>query len=201
MCQVMDFYTKSDIRSSFHRIEELLASGIFEPPNSGNPLVRSALTELLILIRDLMAKAKILAAPVDFTDDVNVTKQVKNISDAVKFVRDAICHVDSENRNHEECNARLSYNIAYGKCNLAKIRRRRNQVRLRRRCLFLLREPEALPPASHTQSLRGSEGEIVAISGAGITRRSTGRQLRCASLPPVTTGVRFDNSKEETWQM
>ena len=68
-----------------------------------------------------MAKAKILAVPVDFTDDVSVTKHVKNISDAVKFVRDAICHVDSENRNHEECNARLSYNIAYGKCNLAKI--------------------------------------------------------------------------------
>ncbi|HSF08397.1 MAG TPA: hypothetical protein VLA60_03225, partial [Nitrospirales bacterium] len=46
---------------------------------------------------------------------------VKNISDAVKFVRDAICHVDSDNRNYEECNARLSYNIAYGKSNLAKI--------------------------------------------------------------------------------
>lgn len=98
-----------------------MASGIFEPANSGNLLIRSALTELLILVRDLMAKAKILAVPVDFTDDVNVTKQVKDISDAVKIVRDAICHVDSDNRNHEECNARLSYNIVYGKCNLAKI--------------------------------------------------------------------------------
>jgi len=117
----MDFYTKSDIESSFRRIDELLVCGIFEPHNSRNHLVRSALTELLILVRDLMAKAKIFAEPVEFSDDVNVTKQVKNVSDAVKFVRDAICHVDSENRNHEECNARLSYNIAYGKCNLAKI--------------------------------------------------------------------------------
>ena len=117
----MDIYTKSDIKSSFHRIEELLASGIFEQQNSSNPLVRSALTELLILVRDLMAKAKIFAEPIDFSDDVNLTASVKSVSDAIKFVRDAICHVDSENRNHEECNARLSYNIAYGKCNLAKI--------------------------------------------------------------------------------
>jgi len=117
----MDFYTKSDIESSFRRIDELLMCGIFEPNNSGSPLVRSAITELLILVRDLMAKAKIFAEPVEFSDDVNVTDRVKNVSDAIKFVRDAICHVDSENRNHEECNARLSCNIVYGRCNMLKI--------------------------------------------------------------------------------
>jgi hypothetical protein len=117
----MDIYTKSDIESSFRRIEELLACGIFEPQNSRNPLVRSALTELLILVRDLMAKAKIYAESIEFSDDVNVTEKVQNVSDAIKYVRDAICHVDSENRNYDECNARLIYNIAYGKRNLAKI--------------------------------------------------------------------------------
>ena len=117
----MDFYTKSDIESSFRRIEELLASGIFEPQKRRCPLVRSALTELLILVRDLMAKARIFAEPIEFTDDVNVTEKVGNVSEAIKFIRDAICHVDSENRNHDECNARLSYNIAYGKLKLAKI--------------------------------------------------------------------------------
>lgn len=117
----MDFYTKSDIQSSIHRVDELLSCGIFDQENAHNPLVQSALTELLILVRDLVAKSKIYAEPVEFIDDVNVTEKVENVSDAIKFVRDAICHVDSDNRNHDECNARLSYNIAYGKCNLAKI--------------------------------------------------------------------------------
>ncbi len=116
----MDSRTKSDIKSSFRRVDELMACGIFEPCSSGGPLVRSALTELLILVRDLMQKAKIFSKPIEFSDDVNITEKVKNVSDAIKFVRDAICHVDSENHNHEECNARLSYTIAYGKCNLGK---------------------------------------------------------------------------------
>lgn len=117
----MDFYTKSDIQSSIRRVDGLLSCGIFDQENAQDPLVQSALTELLILVRDLMAKSRIYAEPIEFTDDVNVTEKVKNVSDAIKFVRDAICHVDSDNRNHDECSARLSYNIAYGQCNLAKI--------------------------------------------------------------------------------
>ena len=103
------------------RIEELLGCGIFAPENSQNPLVRSALAELLILVRDLLAKAKLYAEPVTFADDINISANVNNVSDAIKFIRDAICHIDSNNRNHEECDARLSYNIAYGKRNLMKI--------------------------------------------------------------------------------
>jgi len=117
----MDFYTKSDIENSFRRVDELLGCGIFDLVQSKNPLMRSALTEILILVRDLMEKSKIYATPVEFVDDVNITDKVQNVSEAIKFVRDAICHVDSENRNHDECKARLSYNVAYGKCNLAKI--------------------------------------------------------------------------------
>ena len=115
---------KSDIEGSFHRIDELLGCGIFDPSRDRDrdPLVRSALTELLILIRDLMAKAKIYAEPIDFTDDINITDKVQNVSCAIIFVRDAVCHVDSENHNHDECDARLSYNIAYGKHTLMKFR-------------------------------------------------------------------------------
>ena len=117
----MDFYTKSDIGISIRRVDELLECGIFAPENSQNLLVRSALAELLILVRDLLAKAKIYAKPVTFSDDVTVSDKVGNVSDAIKFIRDAICHIDSDNHKHEECNARLSYNIAYGKYNLMKI--------------------------------------------------------------------------------
>lgn len=111
----MDFYTKSDIDSSFHRIDELLGCGIFDPNRNDDPLVRSALTELLILVRDLMAKAEIYAEPINFTDDINIKDNVQDVSGAIKFVRDAVCHVDSEKHNHDMCNARLKFNIAWGK--------------------------------------------------------------------------------------
>lgn len=117
----MDFYTKVDIETSLRRVDELLKCGIFLPENSQNPLVRSALTELLILVRDLMAKAHLYAEPVTFTDDVVITDKVKDVSGAIKFVRDAICHIDSVNHKHDMFNARLSYNIMYGQCNMVKI--------------------------------------------------------------------------------
>lgn len=116
----MDFMTKSDIESSFSRIETLLACGIFSSQNSQNPLVQSALAELLIRVRDLMAKSKKYANPIEFQDDIHVTEKVKNVSDAIKFIRDAICHIDSDNHNHDQCSARMSYNIVYGKGNLMK---------------------------------------------------------------------------------
>jgi len=117
----MDFQTKSDIQQSFSRIEKLFNCGIFNQENSDNPLVQSALTELLIRLRDLMAKSKYYASDITFQDDINQSNKIIHVSDAIKFIRDAICHIDSNNHNHDECNARLSYNIAYGKCNIMKI--------------------------------------------------------------------------------
>jgi hypothetical protein len=117
----MDFQTKSDIQQSFLRIDNLFECGIFNQENSDNPLVQSALTELLIRLRDLMAKSNYYANGITFEDDINQSDKITHVSDTIKFVRDAICHIDSDNHNHDECNARLSYNIAYGKCNLMKI--------------------------------------------------------------------------------
>ena len=117
----MDFLTKSDIETSFRRIEVLFRCGIFLPENSQNPLVQSALAELLIRVRDLMAKSKKYSSPVEFSDDINTTEKISNVSDTIKFIRDAVCHIDSDNHNHEECGARMSYNIGYGKCSLMKI--------------------------------------------------------------------------------
>ncbi|TOL77287.1 hypothetical protein CGH89_25080, partial [Vibrio parahaemolyticus] len=68
-----------------------------------------------------MAKSKKYASEVSFTEDINITDKIINVSDAIKFVRDAICHIDSNNHNHEQCNARISFNVAYGKCVLMKI--------------------------------------------------------------------------------
>jgi len=117
----MDFLTKSDIEISYSRIEKLLSCGIFSPENSDNPLVQSALAELLIRVRDLIAKSGKYSASVDFSEDINETDNISNVAQVIKFIRDAICHIDSDNHNNEECGARMSYNIVYGKGNLMKI--------------------------------------------------------------------------------
>ena len=117
----MDFHTQSDIQPSFRRIDEIFASKVFQPEADRNPLFQSALIELLIRIRDLMAKTKKYAKPVSFSDDIIVSDKVKDVSDAIKYVRDAVCHIDSDNHNHDEVNARLSFNTAFGKCNFMKI--------------------------------------------------------------------------------
>ena len=117
----MDWFTRTDIESSARRIDALVDCGIFAPENSGNPLVQSALIELVILARDLMAKAKTYAQPVEFEDDVEITERVKNVSDLIKFVRDAMCHLDSENHYFEYNRVRISRNIIYGKCNLVAL--------------------------------------------------------------------------------
>lgn len=117
----IDFLTAADIRNSFSRIDALFESKIFHQDNFDNPLVESALMELLIRLRDLMAKSAKFVKPVEFSDDIIVTNSVKNVSEAIKFIRDAMCHIDSKNHNYRECNARLSYNVVYGKCNIIKI--------------------------------------------------------------------------------
>ena len=119
--EYMDIQTKLDIEQSYSRIEKLFECGIFKQENANNPLVQSALTELLIRLRDLMAKSKYYANDITFQNDINQSDKITHVSDAIKFIRDAICHIDSDNHNYDKYNARLSYNIAYGKCNLMKI--------------------------------------------------------------------------------
>jgi hypothetical protein len=117
----MDFFTKSDIESSIHRIDELFACGIFHPSNSSNVLFRAAFIELLIALRDLMYKAEKFASRIVFDDDVKKTKKIKDVSDLIKFVRDALCHPDSDNHYIEAGNIKSTFNVAFGKVNLMKI--------------------------------------------------------------------------------
>lgn len=117
----MDFFTKSDIEGAIRRIDELLACGIFHPNNSGNVLFRAAFIELLIALRDLMYKAEKFAHRIAFDDDVKQTEKVRDISDLIKFVRDALCHPDSDNHYIEAGNIKSTFNVAFGKVNVMKI--------------------------------------------------------------------------------
>lgn len=123
----MNGEVKSDIETNFRRIEAIFDSNIFSGENLQNPLLQSALVELLIRLRDLMAKSRIHAERVTFDDDINKNVDINDVTDLIKFIRDAVCHVDSENHYMEDgegskkLRARLSFNIMFGQGTLGQI--------------------------------------------------------------------------------
>jgi hypothetical protein len=110
----MDHYTRCDIESDIERIRTILGCGIFAPENARHPLFQSALTELLIRLRDLLAKSENYAQRIAFSDDVTIKGSVTDVTALVAFIRDAVCHIDSGKHNHDEFQARISFNTAFG---------------------------------------------------------------------------------------
>lgn len=111
----MDFFTKSDIESSVRRIDDLLSCGIFQPANSRHVLFRAAFIEMLIALRDLMYKSQKYTSRISFDNDVKKTDKIKDVSDLIKYVRDALCHPDSDNPYIEPGDIKASFNVAFGK--------------------------------------------------------------------------------------
>jgi hypothetical protein len=113
MC--IDSFTKCEIRESIQRIEELLNSGIFLQKNSRSPFVRSAFIDMLVCLRDLMYKSEKYSSRIIFDDGIVKTKGINDVSDTITYVRDALCHLDSDNHYLEDGNVRASYNVIYSK--------------------------------------------------------------------------------------
>src|SRR5215204_4396057 len=89
---------QSEILYDILRIRKVMESGIFEPENRKHPLRQSAFTEVIILLHDLLQKAKLQNLRVAFTDDVDTSLwDVRDITDLVRHVRDGVCHIDSDN--------------------------------------------------------------------------------------------------------
>lgn len=116
----MDFHTKSDIESSIKRIDELFACGIFHQTNSHNVLFRAAFIELLIALRDLMYKSEKFGQRIAFTDDIKQTEKIKDVTHLIKYVRDALCHPDSDN-HYIEAGIKATFNVAFGQACLLKV--------------------------------------------------------------------------------
>ena len=116
----MDVRDKQDCKDDIDRINELLSSGIFGPNYRRHPLQRSAFIELMICLRDLMHKTEKYSKRIAFTDDVLTNEYVKDVTDAIRAVRDACCHIDSYKRLFDDCGNRGSL-VAYGKCTLGTI--------------------------------------------------------------------------------
>ncbi|EGH74770.1 hypothetical protein [Pseudomonas syringae] len=85
----------SDIQASIYRCESIFNSGVFNTGNSAGILFESALTHLLINLHDLMQKARIDEKRIVFTDDIELTKSIADITDLVSTCRNAVCHISS----------------------------------------------------------------------------------------------------------
>lgn len=116
----MNFAEQTEVSESLKVVHELLSSGIFARANGGHIFVRSAFIDALISLRALMYKSERYAKRISFTDDVLVAGKVKDVTDLIKFVRDAVCHPDSENHKIED-DAIAKFNVTYGKACLIQM--------------------------------------------------------------------------------
>ena len=111
----MDFHTQTEIAHDIDRIVKIINYGIFNSGNSDNPLRESAFIELMICVRDLMGKAEKHAERISFSDNVNLTKGVEDVSDAISKIRNAVCHIGSPHREIGESTNRVSFASMSGK--------------------------------------------------------------------------------------
>ena len=116
----IDHFSKCEIEDSLGRIDEILQSGIFLEKNHAHPLFKSAFIEVLICLRDLMYKTEKFSSRVSFQDDIIKADKINDITDVIKYVRDALCHLDSDNHYLEKGNIKATYNILRGKGTLMR---------------------------------------------------------------------------------
>jgi hypothetical protein len=111
----IDFQTQDDIHVNIIRIDELFKTGVFSANEARNPFFQSAFIEVMIRLNDLLQKAKNVQLSVTFTDDVTIIGNVKNITDLVNMVRNAVCHSPSKNHIVDDVyNIKSTYNITFG---------------------------------------------------------------------------------------
>jgi len=105
------FFDQAAIELSIQRINEILNASILFEYNAWPrpPLFNSALIEVMICLRNLMFHCDKIGSRIDFEDDINKTSKVNDITDLIKHVRDAVCHLESP--NHRIGNNVITFNL------------------------------------------------------------------------------------------
>jgi hypothetical protein len=116
----MDFFDEYEIDDSLTVIEQLLSSGIFNSQNARSIFFKPAFISVLISLRDLMYKSEKYSSRIAFADDVIQVGKVNDVSDLIKFVRDALCHPDSDN-HYVEDGIKSSFNVFFGGGSIAQV--------------------------------------------------------------------------------
>lgn len=105
-----------DIQDDVYRIESVIATNIFAPENSSHPLISACITEILVCLNDLLQKCKDCGGRITFTDDLILTPKVKDITDTMAMLRNAVCHITS--KTHFVNTNKFTGNIIYGTGNM-----------------------------------------------------------------------------------
>ena len=117
----LDFNSKCQIEGDIKTIEHLLSLNPFCTINDIE-IQKAILTRILICLRDLLYKTEHLANNrINFIDDVKIDKQQKisDVTDLIKFMRDALCHEESKNHNSKDfIGLTLNLGIIRGKCSI-----------------------------------------------------------------------------------
>lgn len=102
------------------RIVAILNSQIFNPQSQTHALYPSAFVELMIRLNDLLQKCRAVDAPVAFIDDVPQSDDIKNVTDLVATIRNAVCHIPS--RTHvTNLNTTIKFATVFGKTSAFRI--------------------------------------------------------------------------------
>ena len=92
----LDFHQKSEVQESLDRLRDLINSRILWEEHN---LIyrRSVLTEVLIILKQLLIKASKLNNRISFTEDRVADENwgIVDITHLISFYRDAACHSDS----------------------------------------------------------------------------------------------------------
>jgi len=109
----LDFYIQSEISEDIMRISAIRKSCIFNKENIQHPLLKSAFIETMICLNDLMYKCKKYAIRISFVNDIVSMDKIKDITDLINYVRNAMCHLDSP--YHKIDSNKFTFNIVVGK--------------------------------------------------------------------------------------
>ena len=117
----LDFNIQSQINEDISTISHLISLNPLDTI-SDIYVQKAIITEIMICLSDLMQKCKKLNVTVDFTDDIDNISILKdkNITGLVAYIRDCLCHIDSQ-KHVMTPNITMSYCIVKGPCTIIQI--------------------------------------------------------------------------------
>lgn len=83
----------TQIIANYQEYKGLIQTSVLQDLRS--PFFNAALTRVLILVRDMLANSEKFSKRVSFSDNMKTNGHIKDVTDLVKFYRDAACHLDS----------------------------------------------------------------------------------------------------------
>ena len=104
--QSLTFERRSDLHTARMQFEKLVATGILSTEGSRTPWFEPVITQLLILLSDLLKAAELMGHRCNLVEDIfcideNLKSEIKDVTDLVIRCRNACCHVSSGNKLFE----------------------------------------------------------------------------------------------------